>query len=300
VANGTIPAQSPINDTNAHFQAWGSSMSTGIQNAGFALTADTGQINWGTVTAPGAANTKQGYEIYKFADTLQATAPLFFRIDYGSGAATNNPAYWLTVGTGSDGAGNIANTGGSVYGPNQIKAASSSATQYLGYYSGANAGARGRLCIAMFEGNNATNAANFSMILGIERSKNTAGNDTATGAIIMQMDNAAINIFWHFFRPGAPQPTTEQKVGAIVPFTNTGTMIQGSSVGISTPVTFDPAPQNSGITWLVGCTTDYTVYDTWTFPLYGTTYTWLVLKYPNGSAFTASASTGTALIMHYD
>lgn len=101
--------------TDAKFRTWGLACSTALQACGLVKTSDTGQINWVTVTKPVATNTKAGYEIYRFSDTLQATKPVFIRIDYGSGAVAsgNAPGTWITVGTSTDGAGTITglNTG---------------------------------------------------------------------------------------------------------------------------------------------------------------------------------------------
>jgi hypothetical protein len=102
--------------TDAKFRTWGLAMSTAMQAAGFVKTADTGQINWVTVTKPVATNTQAGYEIYRFDDDLQATAPIFFRVGYGSGgtASGNSPATWITIGTATDGAGTISGIGSSL------------------------------------------------------------------------------------------------------------------------------------------------------------------------------------------
>lgn len=99
--------------TDAKFRAWSSTLSAAIIASGLTQTSDTGQINHTTVTKAVAANTKVGYEIYRFNDTLQSTKPIFLRLDYGSGgnASGNAPGTWLTVGTGSDGAGNITGVG---------------------------------------------------------------------------------------------------------------------------------------------------------------------------------------------
>lgn len=102
--------------TDAKFRTWGLAMSTAMQAAGFVKTSDTGQINWATVTKPVATNTQAGYEIYRFDDDLQATAPIFFRVGYGSGgtASGNSPTTWITIGTASDGAGTISGIGSSL------------------------------------------------------------------------------------------------------------------------------------------------------------------------------------------
>lgn len=104
--------------TDAKFRTWGLAMSTAAQASGLVKTSDTGQVNWATVTKPVATNTKAGYEIYRFADTLQATYPIFFRVDYGSSGVTSGsgPSTWITIGTGSDGAGVITGLGAAAFG----------------------------------------------------------------------------------------------------------------------------------------------------------------------------------------
>jgi hypothetical protein len=72
-------------------------------------TADTGQINTATVTRP-AVNTSAGYAMYRFNDALQATSPVFLRIDFGTAAAAGCPKMWATVGGSTNGAGVIGNT----------------------------------------------------------------------------------------------------------------------------------------------------------------------------------------------
>ena len=95
--------------TDADFRAWASEFSTNLQAAGLVKTADTGQINFVTVTRPGTS-TAAGYEIYRFNDTLQATAPIFFKIEYGTGGSAASPGIFLTVGTGTNGAGTLTGT----------------------------------------------------------------------------------------------------------------------------------------------------------------------------------------------
>jgi hypothetical protein len=92
---------------DAGFRAWGSELSTALSAVGLVQTADTGQINWATATRPGTS-TAAGYEIYRFDDALQGTAPIYFKLEYGtSSSATTIPQLWLTIGTGSNGSGTI-------------------------------------------------------------------------------------------------------------------------------------------------------------------------------------------------
>lgn len=99
--------------SSATFQAWVTEIVTTIfTTLGVTQTADTGQINPATVAVPGAINTSAGYVIGRFNDTLQATAPIFFKLEFGTGSAIAAPGMWLTVGTGSNGSGTITNGGG--------------------------------------------------------------------------------------------------------------------------------------------------------------------------------------------
>lgn len=96
-------------DSDATFREWGSEFSAKLLAVGLTQTADTGQINWTTVTRPGA-NTDAGYEIWRFNDTAHATTPIFIRFDYGTGSSTTAPRVRVTVGSGSNGSGTITGT----------------------------------------------------------------------------------------------------------------------------------------------------------------------------------------------
>ena len=98
----------PNNTTNAGFRSMGSTINSILSGIGLTQTSDTGQINWTTVNAPTGTNQIMGYEIWRFNDTLQSTAPIFMKFEYGSaGSNYQQPQIYLSLGTGSDGAGNI-------------------------------------------------------------------------------------------------------------------------------------------------------------------------------------------------
>lgn len=87
--------------SDAGFRAWGSGLSAGLITAGLVQTADTGQINWLTVTRP-AANGVGGYEIFRLASST-----LYFKVEYGTNNGPANPQVIITVGTGSNGSGTL-------------------------------------------------------------------------------------------------------------------------------------------------------------------------------------------------
>lgn len=96
------------NSTDALFRQWINEVHNGLIAFGWTQTADTGQINFSTVTRPTAVNTYQGYAVYAMGDSLQATVPVFMRIDFGTGNATDIPAMKLKVAIGgTDGAGGL-------------------------------------------------------------------------------------------------------------------------------------------------------------------------------------------------
>jgi hypothetical protein len=91
---------------DAAFRAWGSSFSNALLTVGLTKTADTGQIDWLTVTKPLANNTA-GYEIWRFNDALQSTMPIYMKFWFNSGTNIIYPTMNVQFGTGSDGAGNL-------------------------------------------------------------------------------------------------------------------------------------------------------------------------------------------------
>src|SRR3954454_8298219 len=91
--------------SDAVFRSWGSGVSAQLAAIGLVRTADTGQIDWTTVAKP-ASGVFGGYEIWRFDDALQATAPVFIKVEYGI-SNTTTLMLGLTVGTGTNGAGTL-------------------------------------------------------------------------------------------------------------------------------------------------------------------------------------------------
>lgn len=103
------------------FRAWGSGISGAWKAAGLVQTADTGQIDWGLAsrgTESAGFEFIIGYEMYRLNDALQATAPVFIKIEYGvmvagptnGGYPPGHPVLYATVGTATDGAGAFTGT----------------------------------------------------------------------------------------------------------------------------------------------------------------------------------------------
>lgn len=79
-----LPGSAP---DDAAFRTWGKGISDAIAACGLTKVSTT--INWTTATRPGAF-TYAGYEIWAFADDLQATMPAFLKLEYGNGPNAND------------------------------------------------------------------------------------------------------------------------------------------------------------------------------------------------------------------
>ena len=122
------------NASNAEFRKWVQGIHDALAACGLVQTADTGQIDIATVALPGTS-TYGGYEIWRFDDALQATAPVFLKIEYGTGSSTTRPSIRITVSSATDGAGNPS---GNIYLAALVPSGSmaSSSTEYASYASG--------------------------------------------------------------------------------------------------------------------------------------------------------------------
>jgi hypothetical protein len=177
------------NSSDANFRAWGKSISDGLTSVGVIKTADTGQINWASVTAPASAsNTSAGYEIRQLNDALQATSPYFFKIEYGNGSTGNNPQIWVTVGHITDGAGTLTLGSGQgsvvrhlVY---PVAGATASASSFNINISGSSS----RFGVAMWNGGGSAQVGWF----GFERSKDNAGADTGAYGTFLVSSQAGV------------------------------------------------------------------------------------------------------------
>lgn len=163
---------------DAEFRTVGSTIAAKLGLLGWVQTADTGQINWTTVTWPLANTTKAGYEIWRMADTLQATAPIYMKISYGRGSSATNFSLWVQFGTGSSGAGALTGTLSTEY-QASIGSSDTAGVTSTCYFSGDT----NRLCMVLW-GNNPTASGARVIVISIERKKDATGADVAGGLYI--------------------------------------------------------------------------------------------------------------------
>ena len=199
------------NATNAAFIAWIQEVLTNlITNCGLTQTSDTGQITSSmsppvvnAATTVPSANTSAGYVILRFNDTLQSTAPIFIKLEFGIGGTTSVVSMWVTIGTASNGSGTISGTGLARTAIGNAQSISSTVTNYVSRY-----------CY---------NATQGVLWMGFK----TAGGGSATQAL------AGFVLYRTVDSTGAPTATGAMFLGPVAAGTTTGAASAGSQEQIN-------------------------------------------------------------------
>ncbi len=282
------------NSSDANFRAWAQWIHDRLIAWGWTVTADTGQINLATVVAPAAANTSKGYEIWIMGDALQATNPVFLKLEYGSRAAAATPSVWLTVGTGSNGSGTITNGGTRT----QIGTSNTPTAGGINHMYGS--GSTNRMAFSL--GVEDTAACVF---FGIERTKDATGADSTEGVVMYGIgaNSASGDVGFSQAIPfSGTIPGVEPKLSGDFP-SNTGqtTGIFGADVYTYSikPMMF--YPRNPIMGYVVWFTGDFTNEVSITLDIYGASRTYMPFTSSNTSTKMATnARTEARLAMRYE
>lgn len=230
----------PTNTTNATFRLWGTAIRDAILNSGFTMVG-TGNVDWTTVAVP-AVTTAAGFEVYQFNDTLQATNPYFFKLEYGTASILDRPALWLTVGRGHNGTGTITANGGALTTRAQIGKDLASNTQNCWcYFAGQSSANAGYMCMALWthKTNTTSNASiprdingTFATLVSFERTKDSTGADTSDGLLLLYTVGASA--YRMQYVGNTANGNVETTLGVLVPGNaglnaNTGTATQCSA-----------------------------------------------------------------------
>lgn len=171
------------NSSDANYRSWGSAISAALDSMGVSKTSDTGQVNWTTVTSP--ASGSFNYEIRKFTDALQTgSTQIFFKFEYGSSSGSpKGPRLRISVGTSTDGAGNLTGMTMGNFEPGSTSGVGQGSVTYECNFSGDT----DRFCIMLWRNLNAQGAP---IILCTERTKNTDGTNSSDGVTVIQFGNS--------------------------------------------------------------------------------------------------------------
>lgn len=277
------------NTNTAAFVAWGQGISNALSALGLVKTSDTGQINWATASAPGAAATKVGYEVWKFNDTLQSTAPVFLKIYYGSGNTSSlNPGLWITVGQATDGAGNLSFTGP---GEQNLIQTSNSTTASACYLSGGN----NRLSLCLWP-----SAGSTGIFFCVERIKDSGGDDTTSGIFVAYVYYGGSVQKKSYVIPAVGGASTVSETSLISAVSTSGSMIRGSTVNVSPVYPMLGGQQPPCLSCCLFLSGDMPDLNTFAVSFYGTTHTYLGFKTTNLTAMDPASTSSARLAMLWE
>ena len=270
--------------TNAQFRAWGLAYAAKWASMGLIQTADAGQIDWVAVATPGVANTAAGFEVWKFNDALQATAPIYMKIEYGSGGAAADGSLWFTLGNGY--AGGLL---GVLSLRKQVQC-TATAGVIAHYWSGDT----NRLAVAPLGA-----AANTSMFISIERTVDSTGVVTSEGALLIRMGASTWEqVAWNQ-TTGPYTATWEASIGAM------GSAVAPFGV-FGLQVAIYPIFYNKGIF----CNPGYGAFlyenatigarATISFNVYGAAHTYFTVGTPHYAVASRGGFTAPSLMMRYE
>jgi hypothetical protein len=296
---------SAIGVSDAAFRAWGQAISTALAALGLVQTADTGQINWSTVTKPTVTATAQGYEVWRFNDALQATAPIYVKIEYGSATSSfTAPGVWVTVGTGSNGAGtitgtDIANVSGAVTGRLACLQNGGTGSTAISY---ATADADGSALALALHPNAGT--SNTGMYVLIERTRDWSGVATGDGVFVAVLPSSAARCGWLAYQPFVVINAFVAGFGTILPG---GSSTQNPSiltclvnnVVYPIPVQTGVGPRSTGFSkfLMVLCLGDLPAAATPSLTVYGETNTWYSAGNNGTGVFGPAAANLSSFVM---
>jgi hypothetical protein len=237
---------------------------------GITKDGTAGQIDW----TGGQVN---GYELFSFADSLQATYPVHLRIDYGAVGGTGFVlGYTFTISTAPNAAGQVMGLPQAISNGTRSHDNSEISNCYV-------SGDTNRLSLALFEGPNI-----FAYyFLNIERTKDASGNDTGDGIIIQacvgdgdgssdvtRPAGGLVSTVLPFSGPVAGyQPVWNTQFNY-----NSSTLNNETNIGTLQCVPFNFIPYNPGLGVLLYYGSDYPVYTPTSFELYGASHTYLPLQ----------------------
>lgn len=260
-------------NTEALYRATLSGLSAALQDIGLVKTPDTGQINLATITVPGPGITNS-YEIFRFADTLQATAPIFMKLEYGQSSSAGGGIWiYATFGTGTDNAGTlIGKVGARTLMNNSSGGSTVAKTTYLamgpGYFTG-------------IFGADQNNTIYPVGVMVIERTLNPDGAYNSAGFMTALQNHTGFSAYQVIPHGTPPVPGRQSYLPIVLPhFAGTNpftSYADGTDVGFFSVASATPRP-HSAHTVCLGCTqSDIGRYTTFQISLYGQIRTFIAM-----------------------
>jgi|SRR5882724_2717160 len=268
MATRTNPlAQTNVSD--ASFRAWINEIHSGLTGFGWLQTSDTGQINFVTVTRPTAINTYQGYAVYKMNDSLQATTAVFMRLDFGTGAQTDVPAFKLQVAIGgTDGAGALTGQ----LGTQQTLSGNTANASSVNVRS---AGTSSAYRMSFWD----TNGGGNGFMFAIERDLDASGTETTSGVCVITqwVQAGSVQFLGSQFIPASGSVGTNDATWYAL-ISTAANQTGGGNVGVA-PVRVQYGPMRNPMRGVLVCArADFTPETTSLVTIYGAAHTYLFLR----------------------
>jgi hypothetical protein len=273
--------------TLANFKSWAGAIRTALSTFGWVQSADTGQMVFASVTLP-AVNTTV-YEIWNMADTLQATSPVFLKIEYGTGTTTAIPALFLTMGTGSNGAGTLTNASGRT--PLYNIAGGGAATTYECDFSGST----NRFSFYMWR------LTNAPPVFSIERAHDTSGNDLGTyfSTLLASQQASTPFVFQQTVFPAASGGPMPFEAGGITSPTHAISGVWGTNIAVTPFFPMVGFMDNPLLGLMCIKTGDFADGANFTMTVYGASHNYVALK-SNTIVYLPNGQTGNSLAIRYE
>lgn len=270
--------------TDALFRAYVASVIAAFVSCGWVQTTDTGQINTVTVLTPSGANQDRGYAVFQMDDALQGSAPIFVKVNFGSGQTAGYVGLAFVLGTGSNGSGTITGAKYSGLITANATAINKNSTASAGLLI---AGDTDRIFVAF---DPKSTWSSQTLWFSIERTKGVTGANSADGVLFAHGHRSSDNLA--LFAPvlmNEAAPTPENKHSRHIPANQTS--IAGSNVGLwPVPMDNNGFKVNPGLNMLIYRNADITNDSTIPVDCYdGDTHDYLTVQ-------TFAPSNGTPLL----
>lgn len=242
--------------SNAGLRSWAGAIEDLFNASGWLQSTDTGQTAAASLVTTVVAGTVYGYQIWHMNDTLQATVPVFVKLEFGSSPTWGgNYGLWISIGTGSDGIGNIT---GDLAGRIAMNASSANSAATSTPFKGS--GDANRIVLSC--GSGSINYGRF--MVSIERSKANDGTDSSDGVFLFLDAGSGTGgatlplrlAQYRFLRFVDNTLANSTTTGTICPTASSWTG-RGSTVGVCPMRYFGGGPSNPGtnlVTYISGDT----------------------------------------------
>lgn len=257
--------------TLSQYIDWGTRLS-GALRAALPRTNDSGQVNWSAVSSIQPGGVVRDYEVFGFTDSLQATKPIYIRLDWGlQTASTSGPSMQIQVGTSTNGSGILS---GITYGVSAVAANTLGSTNSTMVFAATTSNTvNPRYCYASSDGSYlaffaniqqagvglAQNASDAMAAFVVERTRDIDGTPNGNGYVVWRWMAAsdANGLSTSSFAgttmrvydtsvPNTYQPNNQFEYGALVPSgTGTTTIPMGGSAQAFPCYGFTMQPQGA-------------------------------------------------------